>query len=354
MMIGIDKIRLHTTDFRIDDSQAAGLQLHQGHVDLDTGETNETRLFVDGSGKHITGARAVKNTDLFQLTIDYKGLSIQFNPSKPYHPYDLVSDTDVFNDRCKTVFSQLKQSGINADYQSARLSRIDISRNMQMIYPVTAYLSVFDLVNIKREKYQRSYPDGYGTSNEDWGVIFYDKGKETSSPLVGLLRAEIQYKKSRKVKAVLGCTSIKDVISYGIPAISDVYRDEMKSKVLKLQQGNQMTISFEDDFDLLKKIKEAKTKTVIDDFGQIKQVTGRNVINEFLIVRSFADMHSNEDDLINYFSVLLTQAGFSRSTIIRELKAVRQRLFIYNSIYGNNTKTAVSKLFRELVTKIAA
>lgn len=353
-MIGIDKIRLHTNDFRIDDGQAAGLQLHQGHVDLDTGETKETLLFKDGLGKDVIGSRAVKNTDLFQLTIDYKGLSIQFNPSKPYHPYDLVSDTALFNDRCQTVFSQLKQSGINADYQAARLSRIDISRNMQMIYAVGAYSSVFDLVSIKREKYQRAYPDGYGTSNEDWGVLFYDKGKETSSPLVGLLRAEIQYKKARKVKTVLGCTSIKDVVSYGIPAISDVYRAEMKNKVLKLQQGNQLTIQFEDDFDLLKKIKDAKTKTVIDDLGHIKQVTGRNVINEFLIVRSFADMHSNEDDLISYFSLLLTQAGFSRSTILRELKAVRQRLLVYNSIYGNHTKTAVSKLFRELVTKIAA
>lgn len=338
-MIGIDKIRLRCNDFKIDDSQAAGLLLHQGNVDLDTGQTNETPLFIDGYGKHINGARAIKNTDLFQLTIDYKGMSIQFNPSKPYHPYHLVSDTDVFNERCQTVFTQLKQSGINADYQSARLSRIDISRNMTMNNPVTVYSSVFDLVNIKREKYQRSYPDGYGTSNDDWGVIFYDKGKETSSPLVGLLRAEIQYKKARKVKDVLGCKSIKDVVSYGLPAIADVYRQEMKSKVLKLENGNQTTISFEGDLQLLEKI---------------KQVKKRNIINEFLIVRSFADMQPDEDLLISHFTELLRQAGFSRMHINRELKTLRLRFQIYQSIFSDLSQKTVSKLFRELVSKIAA
>jgi len=337
--IGLDKIKLFIPDYRIKDATKSGFLVVPGTIDLSTGSTTDKDLFRDCGGVTVRGSKAIRNTDFYQGTITEAGLIVQLNPSKPWHPFDLVNDDEVLKDRVNIAFKDLESKGVSASWEQSKLTRIDVARNVILSGSVSSFGQVWPWINQKRSKYVRQYPDGYGTGNDSWGTIFYNKGKESGKyPGNDLLRAEIQFKRGRTIVDSLGCKQYGQLNELGLEAIQDVYRDTMLNKVLKTTEGGgQYTIKYDDEITVLKKLYEESPRTAI---GKHLQLIG---------IPYFLETYGSPD----IYREILIQSGFSRMTVNRQLKTIRKQIELHNMLYQDQRNT-VGKLLRELTTKLVA
>jgi hypothetical protein len=337
--IGLDKVRLFIQDYQIKDATRSGFSVQPSIQSLDTGQCNDELLFVDGGGLRVSGAKAFRNESLYQATITSSGLIVQVNPSKPYHPFNLVSDTSVFNDRMNTVFTSLRNNGIMFNQNESKLTRLDVSRNVFLAQPCSSYGQLWPWINQKRSKHIKQYPDGYGTGNDSWGTIFYDKGKE-SGQYEGnnLLRAEIQFKRSRTIVNSIGVNTYGQLSSYGIEPIQAVYKDYMTNKVLQVSEGaNNHTIKFDDEVQVLKKLRADSERSAITRYLQL------------LGMPYFLETYRTPE----IYGQVLLEAGFSRNTVDRQLKQIRKQLELFTALYQDD-KNTVGKMLRELHLKLVA
>ena len=337
--IGIDKLTLFVKDFGVKSISDCGFLVQPSTIDLSTGCTTDQLLFKDRYGVEVNGSKAFLNTDLAQYTMNGRGLMIQFNPSKPYHPYNLVSDDRVLGERVQNVFNEIMQKGFNADWKNALLIRMDLAKNVLMDNPVNTYGTAFTWINQKRSKYVRQYPSGYGTSNDSWGAIFYDKGEE-SGEYEGnnLLRGEIQFKRHRKIVDAIGCKYVGQLGSLGMGALKEVYRDTMRDKVLKVSEySNQYTIHYADEINLLKMLKAKSERTAIGN--HLQQIGMPNFLEMYGSPKVYADV--------------LEKAGFSKMTVSRQMKKIREQIDLFAMINKDDRNT-VGKMLRELTFKLVA
>jgi hypothetical protein len=283
--------------------------------------------------------KAVRNTDFYQSTITESGLIVQVNPSKPWHPFELVNDDNVLMERMTTVFKDMQSRGICATWQESKLTRIDIARNVILSGSVSSFSQVWPWISQKRSKHTRQYPDGYGTGNDSWGTIFYDKGKESGQyPGNDLLRAEIQLKRGRTIVESLGCKHYAQLNELGLNAMQDVYRNTMLTKVLRVMDGgNQTAIAYNDEIEILQKLYEASPRTAISKHLQL------------IGIPNFLETYRSPD----VYAEILVQSGFSRMTVNRQLKQIRKQIELHTILYKDQRNT-VGKLLRELTTKLAA
>ena len=337
--IGLDKIKLFVPDYRIKDATKSGFLVVSGTIDLSTGETTDQDLFRDSGGTTVRGTKAIRNTEYYQTTITPSGLIVQVNPSKPFHPYELVNDDDILKQRMNLVFKDLESNGVQASWNNSKLTRIDIARNVLLSGSVSSFGQVWPWINQKRSKYSRQYPEGYGTGNESWGTIFYDKGKECGQyPSNDLLRAEIQFKRGRTIVDNLGCKHYSQLFELGLEAIQDVYRTTMLTKVLKPVQGlDQFAISYNDEIDVLKKLYSRSPRTAISKHLQL------------IGIPNFLETYRSPD----IYAEVLIKSGFSRMTVNRQLKQIKKQIELHTILYKDQRNT-VGKLLRELTTKLAA
>ena len=336
--IGVDKLTLFVKDFGVKSVSNCGFLVQPSTIDLATGCTTDQLLFKDRYGVEVNGSKAFRNADLYQATMNGRGLVVQFNPSKPYHPFNLVSDDMVLGERVQNVFNDLMKKGVNANWNEALLIRMDLAKNVLMDNPVNTYGTAFSWINLKRSKYVRQYPSGYGTSNDSWGATFYDKGEE-SGQYEGnnLLRGELQFKKHRKIVDTIGCKYIGQLGSLGMGAMQDIYRDTMRDKVLRVSEySNQQTIQFENEVKVLERLKEESERTAI---GRHIQLMGMaHFIQIYKSPKGYAD--------------LLESAGFSKMTISRYMKKLREQIDLFTMFYDE--RSTVGKMLREITYKLVA
>lgn len=338
--IGPDKVKLYYRDFGVKDATRSGFKVVPGTVDLGTGETTDARIFRDNLGHTVNGAKAIRNTELYQATaIPDRGLTIQLNPSKPYHPVNLVDDDRQFRERVEAVFHDLRQHGILAHWEGGTVTRLDMSRNVQLDAPVSAYYPIWPHLQQKRSKHQVQYPDGYGTGNDTTGTIFYDKGKEAGiQELKNLLRGEIQHKRNRAIVRDFGCRTYADLVTAGIGHLQEIYRGQMRDKVLRIADGaNQHTIQFDDEISVLRRLMQDSDRTALSRHLQLMGIP------------YFLETYGTPD----VYAEVMKQAGFSRMTINRQLKKIRQQIDLYGMIYRDERNT-VGKMIREISYKLTA
>lgn len=336
--IGVDKLTLFVKDFGVKSISDCGFLVQPSTIDLSTGCTTDQLLFKDRYGVEVNGSKAFRNTDLYQATMNGRGLMIQFNPSKPYHPYNLVSDDRVLDERVQNVFNDLMQKGVKASWKDALLIRMDLAKNVLMDNPVNTYDTAFTWINQTRSKYVRQYPSGYGTSNDSWGAIFYDKGEE-SGEYEGnnLLRGEIQFKRHRKIVDAIGCKYVGQLGELGMGAMQQVFRDTMRDKVLRVSEySNQETIQFENEIRVLERLKAESERTAI---GKHIQLMG---------MAHFIQIYKSPAG----YAQLLLEAGFSKMTISRKMKEIRKQLDLFTMFYDD--RNTVGKMLRELTYKLVA
>jgi len=335
----IDKLNIFTNDFVIADVSKTGLQCKPGSVDLSTGESKDVHLFTDKRGTQIQGSKAYLNTDKYNVNIDGRGLAITFNPSKFYHPYELVNDMDKVKRVYDYIVNDLIKQSFNFNPDTSLISRIDLSKNREVLYPISEYKPLFSSLNGKRVRRQAQYPEGYMTANDSYGIIFYDKHKEQNIYTGhNLMRGELQLKKGRVVKSVLKLDSMPTLYKEGMNYLNEVYNDSLNDRLFRNKIGNckQLeldVITYSQKVNVLKALREQKSRGAISEFIQLMTP------NELTI-----------DEL----SKIMIDVGIEKSVRSRNLNKYRTLIHQRSMLINSTNKTLLEEQYKEIYTKFVA
>lgn len=270
METGIDKLELTTTDFRVNRLENSGLLLFSSVQEIGKEKQPDPLVLVDKFGGRISGEKAVLNDPLFNLTFNKWGMRLTFNPSKPYHPHQLVSDDKTLFERVQTVVTRLDyQHGILFDLNGSKLTRVDTAKDVLLENPVSTYQPVFSSLRMPRSKNPTSYSEGYQTGNKSRTCIFYNKGLERCDEnpevfaLYGnkLMRSEHQIKKSG-ISTHLGLNVFEDLKNFGIQHLKDKFSHTMEKDIFKRKTlGDTSYIHFNDTVEIARLIRQNHPRT---------------------------------------------------------------------------------------------
>lgn len=265
----IDTLRLNLLDCEI--KRSCPLTVQPGLIDYSTGKTfNESDLFIDTTGKIITGSKAYLNHSKFNLTIQpsIEPVLNDFNRSKlkikRFHRINETIQPDLYDwnseDEVKGIFiqtslprllsetnlktlsfdeqqtalkvleSELKTYGIKTNIFKANLSRVDTFTNLNTDLPFYNYANVFSILELSRMKSVGYGDESFLWKNGNQQLMIYDKILEMKSKkpefkfhsTKNIMRLENRLLKKRSVNPFIYSTELKTV--------NDLYKnyDEVK------------------------------------------------------------------------------------------------------------------------------
>jgi hypothetical protein len=230
-MVGIDKLVLTTTDFSIKSVYHPDL-----NTDLGLLGVPQPHLFTDDESNVVFARKTWYNPEnsKVNMTINRHGLQIITNPSKHFHKYDLMTETEKLSIVSDNVLKVLNKVGIKCNIQDARVSRLDLAKQAFMSQPVSLYGEAFRAVKGKRQE-KKDYPDGFYFYNKQHEVCFYDKGKQLSFPKEkNFMRGEVRFKHTKVVQQKTeGIVTLKDLQISGRPHLEKCYKTYLEKQVFK-------------------------------------------------------------------------------------------------------------------------
>ena len=232
----IDTIRLNLIDCEI--KKSCPLTVQPGNLDYSTGKImNESDLFIDSTGKIVTGSKAYLNHDKFNLTIQpsIESELNDFNRSKlkikRFKRIDEKIQKDIFDyntdeevkgiflqtslprllsetnlktlsfDEQKTALkileSELKKYGIKTNIFDANLSRVDTFTNLKTDYSFFAYSNLFNLMECSRMKSVGYADESYLWKNGNQQLAIYDKVLELK-----VKRPELKFQSNKNIMRI--------------------------------------------------------------------------------------------------------------------------------------------------------
>jgi hypothetical protein len=270
METGIDKLEITTKEWQVHRWENSGLTLRPSMQQAGQESEPDSFVLVDKFGTRKSGEKVLLNHPLFNLTINQYGMRLTTNPSKPYHPINLVSDDKTLHERVETVITVLHQEhGILFNLDGSKITRLDTAKNVELINPVHTYQPIFSTLRLPRSTHQAQYPDGFQTGNNSQTCIFYNKGQERKkdSPeifdLYGnrLMRGERQLK-GNGIHTHLGLKVFQDLKNFGIDHLKDKYSEWMAKQVFSVRTiGETQYISFDDSIKFMMRLKELHPST---------------------------------------------------------------------------------------------
>jgi hypothetical protein len=342
METGIDKLGLTTPDFSVYRVENSGLWVRPCMQEMGKEKKDEPFVLVDRFGGRMSGEKAILNDPLFNLTINQYGMSLTFNPSKPYHPHQLVSDDKTLFERVQTVVTRLEERGIIFDLNGSKLTRVDTAKDVVLNNPVHNYQPIFSTLRMPRSTHQAQYPDGYHTGNNSRSCVIYNKGEERRKDhpeifdLYGhrLMRGEFQVKKLG-IKTHLELKVFEDLKNQGIDHIKRKYSEWMLKQIFSVKTiGDTQQITFEGSVEIMLKLKELNP--------QSWEMRYRRLFGAEELVR----LHGGVN---NYLQSVGYVAG-NRKTPNKARKELLQDLQIRKEIVENSW----GSLYEELKRKFAA
>lgn len=331
LLPGVDKIWLSTKDFSVKNGAALGFrkQTKPGQTEQDL-----PPIFIDESGNQYRGQQAEyrgQNCD-FYLGVNQKGLSLQFNPSKIIHKYNLLSDVNVVGEISKSIYQELNDVGINFNLNDTRVSRLDFAKQPFMDRHLSMYIPVFNHLEGKRMRGQE-YDTGYTFMNGRHESCFYSKGAETGlSDLDRMLRGENRWKDSSLIGKSLGFNRYSDFLKSDAYEWNEHYNRYLLDKIFRKPKQGQL-FDFNNEVSKLKYFKDK----------------GQNALNNYLIVTSLDYLLENFGKLDILWSIM-KEAGYSRQFINTEKKRMRELI----KLTGKNKVVSIGTLINELIEKFAA
>jgi hypothetical protein len=332
---GIDKIGLYLSPgmYEIDADCPATIQGSKRMTD----ESEMPLLFIRTDGKAIHGNKAIINTEKFNFTASEHGALLQFNPSKPYHPYELCGRSDELVSRVESVTSELSSLGVRGHWENAKLTRLDFARNVQLTAPLVNYTSGLNLVSFARSRRQAEYPGGYLTGNNTRALIVYDKSAESNLQEYGITRGELQLRNVSATKSIAGTYRDSNLISRGAEIFRNTISKTFRLNPVELTQG---VIPFDSLFVLHSKLYAAHGRNTM---AYLKRILGeQRILEEYGIERWLA---------------FCAQSGMERKHISREKKQMLDAAYLLDEtgMLSNKTRGGEDvKLLTELATKLCA
>jgi len=345
-MIGIDKIALHTRDFKpldLTDRSVWGIASNQKQ-----GSSGDIPTWVDSKG-HTTQANSVyHNNELFNLTIDYKGCNIQFNPSKIKHQYNLLSTGVEFKETISTIETEINKV-CSLDFKNMSLCRFDLARNESMDFPISMYFGGLRLLKGKRSD-SRNEPEGFYIGNRTHQSIFYNKetglryslGNSNFITPPNFMRGECRYLKSLSVKRYAnGIRNINDLFALS-PSDLDLSYKNYFNKVIFVRSklGLQLKIDWNDEIELFKALKKDKPKGYFSYWLQLNSIN--NLMEQFGSMQSVKDFISSDE------------LGESLSARYRNLQKLEQLIALRGQLDKQRNVVNDASLLQEIKQKFVA
>jgi hypothetical protein len=241
LSIGLDTLKLRLSDYEI--GAHPSLTLEHSSTDLETGEAGMNYRLWRG----VEGRRAYHNAERFNVTIapanpkepDSIGCTVQFSAPRlatgdNYSPSD-QSTTVAALDK---LAGELKLIGVKTNLHTARLSRVDITRNVTTEEPFSCYAPALSMLSGKRMSKREYGGTAYLWENTKQQVAVYDKLAEMQArkvPTEGFAltsRFEWRLLNGRKAKDVLGMGTPAEVLQ-DFGEVQAAYRDAMKAQLFR-------------------------------------------------------------------------------------------------------------------------
>lgn len=244
-LLGIDKLQLllptSEISFRPDFPATVDKPINAA-----TGEYLRDRALYNADGLEVTGAKAYYNTPNFNLSIvphreAPSSLVIVHFSGGAYSDNNLSPmNLDECLHAARALQSDLAKAGCDFDVMKAKITRIDLARNVELSHPVASYSSAFAAINCRKRVKKQDYgATGFMAGNKQWEFNGYDKGAEMREKGTELaacpentLRAEMRYLKSSTVRAATGCESLTDLRS-NWPGFKAAYVESLERDVFK-------------------------------------------------------------------------------------------------------------------------
>ena len=311
---GWDMIRATVTDFR--PLSVNGWSKKGGSI---VGQQDEPwGVCLDGSylrgpGYFVNSGKQWDTRGVFELTP--RGLTIQYNPSTMEHPWHLTTNVEPM---ANTIMEDAGRVGVDFDLDSARLGRVDLTRQAVMDSPCRAFIPAFTAMRGKRSKDTR-YPDGYSFGNKSWKTVFYDKTRQATKVKgvqgmpANVVRCEMRVMQSKNIGHTvrgLGIGTFKDVREMEPEAVKYAYTRSVESKVFRLGESSQLVLDFNTEVELLTQLRSEHERGAVDRYIAMEGIES--------IIHRFGDM--------TLFGDALQQAGWSERQARRHLNRFKEIL----------------------------
>ena len=203
-------------------------------------------LFIDDAGVQVNGGRAVWNSTYINVTITPQPKRGPYASYRTGHPIGMctiecsvakilgrgdnraIADVSGARRAVEHVLDELQSIGLNvgmADLENATLKRVDLFRDLS-ISPSSSVHGFLEVVKTIEPAFcsKMRFPTGSLDRNQSQSLSIYDKNAErrerlgegalvNAEHLPGLLRAEQQFKKTKKIQTALGIKTIGDLLA---------------------------------------------------------------------------------------------------------------------------------------------
>lgn len=266
--VGIDKIHIHTRDFRVSSVTQLAIVPHRKPQGKIWDEVSQQPLFVcDGvpviaekAYHNSSGNDANEEEAVISATINSTGLTATYNPSKLIgkNMGELASVADV---RAVTnqVQTYLESNGIYVPLNEGNLSRVDLAKDREMSQPVFNYTDVWRVLRGKRMSEKVLYPHGYRVGSKRRQFIFYDKGLEINPKLdsSNIMRGEVRFVRNSTIDKQVGIRTLNDIYNLDEKYLGQFYNSFLTREIFRQKNDDsQLTFDFTGEVALLKSLKD--------------------------------------------------------------------------------------------------
>jgi hypothetical protein len=242
MRTSIDKIKVSTTDFCLNQIDSFGVNSHnkQPHQPI-----SETPCCYNANGTPIIAQNIyIHSIDTpYHLDIrTFNGMAtawLEFNPNK-------FPSLDTAINRISHDLKETHQFEFGFD--TNKLSRVDIARDCEMDYPMVDYIQPIDmLVKARYHKDSAQYPNSILYKTTASQKCSYDKGlknqldagiKNYIATNTNLMRDEIRLLSPKYINKHLGFTDLNTLLDLNESELSKLYVDSQNRFIRELQQKN--------------------------------------------------------------------------------------------------------------------
>ena len=326
---GVDKIRLHTSDFRL------------GNVDLKKGwEGKPARIklgdgpdvwHVTGDGQQLDQDRWFNNTGSAIVEASRRGLSVHYNPSTLDHTFHLTNDCTR---SWELVKRELDELGIQWEEDNARMTRVDLTKQKVMEHPSYVYTNALGMVKGKRMGTRTYGSNAVEIKNGQRGLVCYDKTlqlreqKDVKDAPENLLRMEARWTSSKAIGGLhtgLHLTNVGELVKASTAHLEDCYNKFLTNNVFRSNDGQQLSLDLVREKDVLTYYRNTHERgaftAYVSAFGM-----------PALVEKFGADL--------SLLEALLTDVGYSRAQVYRNVDKVRRAVNEYNHVQRMHGQTS--------------
>jgi len=335
-VVGIDKLNLFTNDYQIKDPLHLNITPHTKKSGEDAPSKNV--LFRVGDNP-VIAQKAYLNTEGYNLSINDMGLSLNLNPSKHFHDYQLVFDLKQVDQAVKQVEKELFDLGIGMAIENSKISRLDLAKQFVTNQTVPEYMPVLSMFKGKRSN-TIEFPSSVSYRNKSIESMCYDKGLELQrdSKPSHFMRAEIRYKTGKSMSTHIKRNSYSEIIKTDPEFLNQKYIEHWRSNVFRIQPAIQLTLDLDNHIAMLKMYKRRFKRGAIDKFLQ--------VISLDAILSTYKDFE--------VFRRVLLEAEFSREYSYRYVQKLHMLMADKAKFEKENDQVTNITMYNEILEKISA